>query len=200
MGERERALRVALSEDPNDAVAFRELVEIIDARATDSRGEGNATGREENPDRDPVVTLEEEPDSQNTIWALAEELAGYPTAWLPLLELARLSVHDDRDGALRRLSTAAERDPSGQALAEALRMLREAGLPGEAMGLGVGHWRPREHTPDAGRELVMASVESGRLGEARRHMEALAAHPDRKGVAKMRDELEKLIQGASSRN
>ena len=49
-------------------------------------------------------------------------------------------------------------------------VLRGAGLPNEALGLGVGHWRPREHDLDAGRHVVHAAVEAGRISEARRHL------------------------------
>ncbi len=68
-----------------------------------------------------------------------------------------------RRRALRRLATAAERDPSGRALAESMEILREAHLPVEALGLGVGHWRAREHTPEAGRQLVLAAIDADRI-------------------------------------
>ena len=63
---------------------------------------------------------------------------------------------------MRRLATAAERDPSGKALSEGLAVLREAGLPVEALGLGVGHWRVREQDPAVGRQLVLAALEAER--------------------------------------
>ena len=59
-----------------------------------------------------------------------------------------------------RLSTAADRDPTGVALAQGLAMLRQTGHADDALGLGVGHWRPREHDVDAGRQLIEASIEA----------------------------------------
>lgn len=172
-------LRERLREDPNDSSAFVRLADIVRRRAAEGHLDGD-------PQR----------AADDAVWALAEELAGNHRAWYPLIELARLSVHEDRDGALRRLGTAAERDPSGQALAEGLAMLRDAGMPSEALGLGVGHWRPREHTVQAGRHLVHAAVEAGRISEARRHLEVLAEHPDTTQVEPLRAELERAITEA----
>lgn len=176
---REDALRERLHDDPNDATAFGELADTVRRRAAESH-------EADDPHR----------AADDAVWALAEELAGNSRAWYPLLELGRLSVHDDRDGALRRLSTAAERDPSGEALAHALAILREAGMPGDALNLGVGHWRPREHSLDAGMQMVHAAVAAGRIGEARRHLEALAAHPDQGRAAAVSSELESEIARA----
>ncbi|WP_299035279.1 hypothetical protein [uncultured Pseudokineococcus sp.] len=179
---REDALRSRLHEDPNDESAFSELAGIVRRRAAENHAEDDPRRAED-----------------DAVWALAEEMAGSSKAWYPLLELGRLSIHDDREGAMRRLSTAAERDPSGGALAHALQILREEGLPGDALGLGVGHWRPREHRIDAGSQLVHAAVEAGRVGEARRHLEALSAHPDSARVEVVRAELERVIAGAEGR-
>lgn len=178
----ETRLRTRLHDDPNDEPAFSDLADIVRRRAA----EGHADG-------DPRRAADD------AVWALAEELAGNHRAWYPLIELARLSVHEDRDGALRRLGTAAERDHSGRALAEGVAMLRDAGMPGDALGLGVGHWRPAEHDVEAGRHLVKAAVEAGRMGEARRHLEALSLHPDQGRVAPLRAELEREIAAASRR-
>ncbi|GAA4963034.1 hypothetical protein [Kineococcus glutinatus] len=178
----EAALRDALREDPNDETAFPALAELVRRRA--------AEGHEAEQTGDPQRAAD------NAVWALAEELAQSPRAWRPLLELARLSVGDDHDAALRRLGIAAERDPSGRALAEGLSILREAGLPDEALGLGVGHWRPREHDVEAGRHLVAAAVDSGRFGEARRHLKALSDHPDQGRVKPLQQELERYIAQA----
>lgn len=180
---REQALRDRLHEDPNDEPAFVELVGIVRRRASENHAE-DAPARAED----------------DAVWALAEEMAGSSRAWYPLLELGRLSLRDDHDGAMRRLSTAAERDPSGRALTEGIAVLREAGMPGDALGLGVGHWRPRDHRVDAGVQLVHAAVEAGRVGEARRHLQVLqdskadAADHDR--VEQVRVELERVIAGA----
>jgi hypothetical protein len=136
--------------------------------------------------------------ADDAVWALAEELAHSGRAWYPLIEMARLSVHDDREAALRRLGTAAERDPGGMALATGVHMLREADMPGEALNLGVGHWRPREHVLDAGREVVQAAVEAGRPQDARRHLEAIGQRPDADADAAraLQVELEPLVAAA----
>ncbi|HET9656867.1 MAG TPA: hypothetical protein VFP72_16050 [Kineosporiaceae bacterium] len=172
----ESRLWAVLKEDPNDEVAFARLAELVRQRA----GEGHEDADQQRAAGDAV-------------WALAEELAHSGRAWYPLLELARLSVHDDREAALRRLATASERDSTGRALAKGLQMLREEHLPDEALGLGVGHWRPREHDPEAGRQLVEAAVEAGRKADARRHLDALSQHPDVGRVQILRAELERRI-------
>lgn len=181
----EAALRERLREDPNDVAAFATLAGIVRTRADDRRPTSAYPRR-------PRI----EHGDDDAVWALAEELAHSPRAWFPLVELARLSLADDRETAMRRLGTAAERDPSGQALAQGLAMLRRAGHPAEALNLGVGHWRPREHEADAGRHLVEAAVEAGRVGEARRHLAALAAREDADRLAPMLQQLEALVRRA----
>jgi hypothetical protein len=69
-------------------------------------------------------------------------------------------------------------------------------MPSEALGLGVGHWRPREHDIETGRQLVHAAVEAGRMGEARRHLEAVAQHPDRERADALHAELQRAIADA----
>ncbi len=172
----EGKLRARLAGDPNDHVAFAELAEIVRAHA--------AAGHEDESRPRAVADAE---------WALAEELAQSARAWYPLIELARLSVREDLDGAQRRLGIAVERDPSGRALAEALAMLRREGMLDAALSLGVGHWRPREHVPEAGRELVQIAVQAGRIGEAKRHLAALEAHPDQGAVSNLRIDLDAMI-------
>ena len=172
----EGKLRARLTGDPNDHVAFAELAEIVRAHA--------ALGHEDESRPRAVADAE---------WALAEELAQSARAWYPLIELARLSVREDLDGAQRRLGIAVERDPSGRALAEALAMLRREGMLDAALSLGVGHWRPREHVPEAGRELVQIAVQAGRIGEAKRHLAALEAHPDQGAVGDLRIDLDAMI-------
>lgn len=174
--EEEGRLWALLRENPNDVDAFGRLAELVRRRA----GEGH-------------VPKNRQLAADDAVWALAEELAHSGRAWFPLIELARLSVHEDREAALRRLGTAAERDHSGHALAMGLRMLRETHLPAEALGLGVGHWRPREHDPEVGRQLVEAAVEAGRKADARRHLDALLEHPDVGRVQALRVELERRI-------
>ncbi len=172
----EGKLRARLIGDPNDHLAFAELAEIVRAHAAEGH-EGESRPRA----------------AADAEWALAEELAHSSRAWYPLIELARLSVHDDLDGAQRRLGIALERERTGQALTEALAMLRREGMLDAALSLGVGHWRPREHIPQAGRELVQIAVEAGRIGEARRHLAALQAHPDQGAVADLRIDLDAMI-------
>ncbi len=177
--EAEDALRTLAQEDPNDVEAFRRLAETVRRRAAEGRVEVDASRA-----------------ADDAVWALAEELAHSPKAWYPLVEMARLSIRDDREAAMRRLATATDRDPSGTALATSLRMLRREGFPAEALSLGVGHWRPHEHEPQAGRHVVAAAVEAGRHGEARRHLDALGLHPDTGAVARLREDLERLIAEA----
>jgi hypothetical protein len=181
----EEALRARLSEDPNDVEAFDELAEIVRKLAVEDHGHA-----ESHPVEDP------QREANDAVWALAEEIAQNGRAWYPLVELARLSIDDDREVALRRLSTAADRHPTGVALAQGLAMLRQTGHADDALGLGVGHWRPREHDVEAGRQLIEASIEAGRLAEARRHLEAMTAHPDTARVGRLRSELEKRLSKA----
>lgn len=175
----EERLHDLLREDPNDAVRFGELAAVVRQRAA----QGHAAG-------DPVRA------QQDAVWALAEELAHDQRAWYPLVELARLSLLDDREAALRRLGIAAERDPSGSALTQGLLLLRAAGDHDGALTLGMGHWRPTEHPLAAGREMVSAAVDARRLAEARRHLDALEAHPDAQGRQATRRDLERAISAA----
>jgi hypothetical protein len=175
----EARLWAVLREDPNDVQSFHALADIVQGRAE----EGHRGG-------DPRRA------AGDAVWSLAEELAHSGRAWYPLVELGRLSVHDDREQALKRLATASDRDPSGIALATAARMLREEGLPAEALGLGVGHWRPREHEVEVGRQLVLAAIEARRAGEARRTLDALSTNADTAAVSKARAELEPLVEQA----
>ncbi|MFZ0160204.1 MAG: hypothetical protein WAL50_14350 [Kineosporiaceae bacterium] len=180
----EAALWATLREDPNDAPAFHRLAAIVRQRAAERQ----------------IEAVEGDPQraADDAVWSLAEELAHSGKAWYPLVELARLSLHDDREAALRRLGTAADRDPDGHGLATALGMLRDARMPGDAVNLGVGHWRPRDHDLSVGRQLVEASIEAGRIGDARRHLAALLTHPEVERAKEIRDELEPLIEAAEA--
>ncbi len=185
----EDALRSALGDDPNDARAFAALAEIVRRHAV--------TGSDEGPlAAEPVDAAAAQRAADLAVWSLGEELAGNPRAWYPLVEVARLSVRDDLEGTVRRLTTAAERDPSGRALVAGLRLLREAGQPVEALGLGTGHWHPREHDPGAARELVLAAIEAGRPLEAKQHLASLDLYPHQGQVAELRRELDRLVQHA----
>ncbi|GAA1867376.1 hypothetical protein [Myceligenerans crystallogenes] len=189
----EDALRAQLADDPNNAEAFGALAEIVRRRAAEGH-------HAEDPLRDtedePTAAQLREQAADLAVWALAEEIAGNPRGWYPLIELGRLSLAEDPEGAVRRFTTAAERDPEGHALADGLAILRDAGMPVEALGLGVGHWRVREHTPEVGRHLVRAALEAGRPFEARQHLGAMDLHPDGSAVVKLRRELEQEIAAA----
>jgi len=188
----EDALRSVLSDDPNNDRAFRALAEIVRRRAA-------GPGPEDNPLTAPADEHERQRAADLAVWALGEELSGSPRAWYPLIEVARLSVHDDHEGTLRRLSTAAERDPTGHALAAGLQVLREAGQPVDALGLGVGHWRPRDHDPEIARQLVLAALEADRPFDAKHYLESLDMYPDARAVAPMRAELAELIAASEHR-
>lgn len=186
----EDALRAMLVDDPNNIRAFQALSEVVRRRAA----EGTQVD-------DPLSAPSDDHEQRRraadlAVWALGEELAGNPRAWYPLIELARLSLVDDQDAAIRRLATAADRDPSGEALSESIAVLRDAGLPVEALGLGVGHWRAREHTPEVGRQVVRAALEADRLFDARHHLDSLALHPDAEAAGAIRAELETEIAQA----
>jgi hypothetical protein len=183
----EGALRERLAADPNDAVSFAELAEIVRRHAAQGHGPGAPSS--DTPDARARA-------ADDAVWALAEELARNPRAWLPLVELARLSVGDDFDGAVRRLGIASDRDPTGQALLEGLLVLREAGLNDAALSLGTGHWRPAEHKPEVGREMVQTALAAGRLGEAKRHRAALMEHPDAAQTSALAADLERQIAKA----
>lgn len=182
----EDALRAMLVDDPNNIRAFQALSEVVRRRAAEGT-------QADDPLSAPADEHAKQRAADLAVWALAEELAGNPRAWYPLIELARLSLVDDQDAAIRRLATAADRDPSGQGLADSIAVLREAGLPVEALGLGVGHWRAKEHTPEVGRQVVLAALEADRLFDARHHLATLDAHPDAEAVAAVRAELETEI-------
>lgn len=182
----EDALRSMLSDDPNNEAAFRALAEIVRRRAAESFDERD-------PLAAPVDPTERQQAEDLAVWALAEEFAGNPRGWFPLLEMARLSVHDDHDATLRRLVTAADRDPSGRALAEGLKLLREASMPVEALGLGLGHWRVREHDPEVGRQLVDAALEAGRPFDAKQYLAALEDRDDAEQLSALRAQLAREI-------
>lgn len=189
--EREDELRAALLDDPNDPEAFAELAEVVRLR----------TQAADQPD--PLIAETGPIDTDTwtgaSQWALAEELAGNPRAWYPLIELARLSLDDDREGAMRRLAAACDRDRSGRALVQAITMLREAHLPAEALALGVGHWDPANQIPEAGRQVIGAALDAGRPADARRHLSDLSEYgAERPGTAEVVAELEPFVKAAEA--
>lgn len=184
-------MRATLHADPNDVEAFRELADLVRRRA------------EEAPHPDPLIAESGPIDMRSRAsasqWALAEELAGNPRAWYPLIELARLSLDDDHEGAMRRLGAACERDLTGLALVEGIKMLREARLPAEALALGVGHWSPAEQISEAGRQVVHAALDAGRAHDARTHLKNLATYgAERPGNADVVAELEPFVAAAEA--
>lgn len=190
--EEETALRARLQDDPNDLQAFARLAELIRHRTE---------GTEQ---QDPLIAdsggADLEARVQTAQWALAEELAGSPRAWYPLIELARLSLDDDHEAAMRRLGTACERDRSGRALEEGIKMLRSANLPAEALALGVGHWAPSDQSPEAGRQVVLAALDAHRATEAREHLTNLETYgAQQPGTPDVVAELEPFVAAAEER-
>lgn len=179
-------LRQALAYDPNDAAAFFALVEIVSSHAPVPADD----------DLDPLTAAAPDPEAltQLAVWSLGEELAGNPIAWFPLVQLARLSLADDTESALRRLTTACERDPSGQALVAAMVMLREAQKTHDAFNIGVGQGRVRDQIPEVGLELVRTALALGRIQDAQTNLELLAEHPQhnqiRSSVAELRQKID----------
>ncbi|QOR69205.1 hypothetical protein IM660_10775 [Ruania alkalisoli] len=188
--EAEAGLRARLEEDPNDVEAFSTLAEIVRRRAAEVEHPDPLTA-----DVAPVTSSRE---ADTAHWALAEELAGRPRGWYPLIELARLSLEDDKEGAMRRLGAACERETSGLALIEGIKMLRAAHLPAEALGLGVGHWSPAEQSPEAGRQIVEAALEAARVTDARRHLRDLAELSTHHDTPRIVAELEPFVARAES--
>lgn len=189
-------LRGALSEDPNDIGAFQGLAELVDEAASSSLTV-----------EDPLTADQEQNSPQETanlaMWSLAEELSGRPNAWYPLIELARLSVESDIEGATRRLQTAIERDHSGKALGEAIKVLREAGYADSGISLGIGYWDPAHQKFAAGEQLILAAIDANRPDIASTNFKTLeqhaikGEHEDR--LAFLSDLIEKSEQEAEAR-
>ncbi|ACQ80065.1 conserved hypothetical protein [Beutenbergia cavernae DSM 12333] len=184
-------LRAQLQDNPNDIEAFRALADLVRRRAIEA------------PHADPLTAEAEPADRQAgadvAVWALAEELAGNPRGWYPLIELARLSLVDDHEGAMRRLGAAVERETSGRALADGILVLREAGMAQDGLGFGVGHWDPASQIPEAGRQVVLAALDAQRPADARRHLAELAAAAgDDAETGAVVDELTALVARAET--
>ncbi|NLI18194.1 MAG: hypothetical protein GX427_05190 [Actinomycetales bacterium] len=173
----EAALVARLDADPNDRQALVRLAELITQPVPEAIA-------------DPLTAAQQPATAagqrRTALWALAEEYAGNPHAWAPLIELARLLVEDDEDAATRRLATACDRDPSGQALAQSIEMLRDRGLAHQAVSLGVAKWVPATHPYETGRQLVLAAVEAQDGLKARELVSRLGdAYPDVDEVARL---------------
>lgn len=171
-------LRHRLEADPNDVEAFDALADLV------------RRGTPTSPDAGPGHSR-----GDNAVRALAEQLAHSPRAWYPLLELARVVAVEEPEVAVRQLSTAVEREHTGRALAAAVRILREAGHPSDALGVGVGHWHPHEHDLDVARELVETALSAGRRADAERWLDAISGHPDQVRGAALRRELTPRVAG-----
>ncbi|MGO1563127.1 MAG: hypothetical protein ACTHW7_15030, partial [Actinomycetaceae bacterium] len=74
----EAELRARLDEDPNDIGAFNSLAELVRASGEQARAADPLTA--DSPHAEPQ-------SADLAVWALAEELAGRPNAWYPLIEL-----------------------------------------------------------------------------------------------------------------
>lgn len=153
----EDELRARLSEDPNDQESFDALAALVAERADEATPPDPLTG-----ETDSVAGM------RYAVWALAEEVAQQPKAWLPLVVLAELTLDTDHEAAMRWLNLAVEREPSGIALTYAIAMLRDSGNLSDAVTFGVSHWEVASREAAAGREVVMAALDGGRVEEARR--------------------------------
>lgn len=180
----ESELRRRLHADPNDREALLALAELLATPVTEEIA-------------DPL-TASSTPataavNRQTALWALAEDYAGNPQAWVPLIELARLVVDDDEEGALKRLTTACDRETTGKALAQSIAMLLETGLTSQALSLGVAKWSPATHDVEAGLQLVRAALEAKDANRARELVSRLGdAHPDAPEVEALEQRIEDL--------
>lgn len=171
----EAELLARLDADPNDREALLALADLLTAPVPEAIADPLTAAHQ------PATAADQ---GRTALWALAEEYAGNPHAWAPLIELARLLVDDDQEAATRRLATACDRDPSGQALAQSIAMLRERGLGHQGVSLGVAKWVPATHPFETGRQLVLAAVEAQDGLKARELVSRLGdAHPDNPEVA-----------------
>ncbi|VEI12563.1 hypothetical protein [Trueperella bialowiezensis] len=166
--ERAAALRDQLSNDPNDIAAFEELASIIKNSDTVRNPADPLTG-------DKLVSedIAEKTDPELVLWALSEEIGSDSRAWYPLVQLARLAGEEDSEAARRYLETAADRDDTGLALAEGVKLLRETGQHNAAIQLGLGRWQPDKQTPAVGEELVNAALAANKVDEARGYIDIL---------------------------
>ncbi|WP_270974363.1 hypothetical protein [Trueperella sp.] len=154
-------LREKLAKDPNDVAAFDELASLI---------KGFAVSREP---ADPLTGESGEADPKLVLWALSEEIGSDSRAWYPLIQLAWLSGPEDSEAAQRYLETAADREETGIALAEGIKLLRETGQNEAAIQLGLGRWRPAEQIVGVAEELVTAALAANKVDEAAKYLKIL---------------------------
>lgn len=170
VAERGVELRESLNDDPNNVEAFNELAELVHDAA-----------RSRSVVEDPLTAdIDQTPEERANLalWSLAEELSQKPSAWYPLIELGRQSLEQDHEGGVRRLTTAVERDDTGMALSEVIKVLRGAEQYDSAMAMGIGHWDPNTQAFEAGEQIVLAAIDAGRPEVARTHLDQLAASSD----------------------
>lgn len=210
----EDALRAILNNDPNNERAFMALVSIVAANvASAAQHEGtqnSGSDASEEPGVDPLVAHTEEEvahphmseeqlaeDSRLVaMWALAEEFAGHPKGWFPMVLMAMLSLDTSAEDCLRRLNAAISRDDTGQALARSIEMLRGSELTQEAYALGAGHWRAREHQAIAGVAVVRAALMCGKTHAAHTHLEELLEHAPEDEVTQLDPTLQEDVKAA----
>lgn len=178
-------LRARLADDPNDVVAFDELVRIAQS------------AEEEQPPADPLradttATGSVPVSADLAIWALAEELSGNTSSWYPQIQLARLSVKSDTQGAIKKLNVAADRNPSGEVLAKCVKILRDAGMPDQALSLGLAHWAPGKQDAVAGWAIIDAALDAERVQEAKTYMRELEPYVSRSEIEEMMESINRV--------
>lgn len=188
----EDSLRALLADDPNNANAFRALVDLV------ARNCSFETPENEDPLHGNQHDDAAEENRRVSLWALAEEYSGHPKAWRPLVELARLSIEQEPAEALRRLQAAVARDTSGEALAEAVKLYTDFDRAGEAYNLAIGQWKSREHMPQAGVAIVRAAILSEKPIEADIALRELLQHATPQQIAEIDQDLIDDVRGIKS--
>ncbi len=180
----EAELRARLEADPNDREALIGLAEILAAPQEEEIADPLTAAH---------VPASAAVNLQTALWALSEDYAGNPHAWVPLIELARILVEDDEEGAIKRLTTACDRETTGKALAQSVAMLRENGLTNQALSLGVAKWSPSSQCFEAGTQLVRAALEARDPNRARELVSRLGdVHPEEPEVAELESAINDL--------
>lgn len=156
-----------LDEDPNDIEAFEDLAALIRNADSPRSYVDPLRGDTERQDS------EDEYSADLVLWSLSEEIGSASTAWYPLIQLARLSINNDQAAAIRYLEIAVDREDTGIALAEAIKVLREAGQYDAAIQLGLGRWQPQTQSPSVGEELIEAALGSGKTSEAEHFLQRM---------------------------
>ena len=106
-------------------------------------------------------------------------------------------MHDDHEGTLRRLTTAAERDPSGKALVEALApAARGRAARSTRSGSASATGGRASTTPRSPASWCSPSIEAGRPLEAKQHIAALDLYPNQRAVADLKGELARDVAHA----